>query len=378
MSAPLGAGSRRHAVDYVLPIKSESTGSDDELSEYLNSLHPLVNIIVVDGSRPDVFDARSARWRHVAAHVPPAEEFQFGNGKVNGVLTGLRVATADKVIIADDDVRYDANAIDRTVRLLDSFDLVIPQNYFHPTPWHAQWDTARSLLNRLTPGGDFPGTLALTRQQWLVDDGYDGDVLFENLELIRTVQARGGAVKVARDLYVARRPPHSRHFAHQRIRQAYDSQAQPARLAGELALLPTVIAARHRPLLLAAATTTSLVAAELGRRRANGRAVFPATATLWAPLWVVERALCSWLALGARIAFGGVMYSGNRVTRAAHSVPDLRRTGRRLPAHTRQPGTDQLMSAITERRYRRLAAPAQRNSRTAVLNRSPIDMHQRE
>ena len=30
--------------------------------------------------------------------------------------------------------------------------------------------------------------------------GYDGDVLFENLELIRTVRARGGEEAVALDL----------------------------------------------------------------------------------------------------------------------------------------------------------------------------------
>src|SRR5690606_23374932 len=71
---------------------------------------------------------------------------------------------------------------------------------------------------------------------------------------------------------------------------------------------------------LAAAAVT---VAEVGRRRDGGAAVFPATAALWAPLWLVERGLCSWLALVARLR-GGVRYGGSRLARAA--------TPRREPA----------------------------------------------
>jgi len=68
-------------------------------------------------------------------------------------------------------------------------------------------------------------------------------VLFENLEMERTVRAGGGRVRALHDLYVARRPPSTRHFLGQRVRQAYDSLAQPGRLAAELAILPTVLIA---------------------------------------------------------------------------------------------------------------------------------------
>ncbi len=109
-------------------------------------------------------------------------------------------------------------------------DLVRPQNVFDPLPWHARWDTARMLLNRAF-GSDHPGTLGVRRSFLASIGGYDGDVLFENLELVRTVLAAGGRVVDAPGMYVRRRPPTPARFLEQRPRQAYDDLAQPARLA---------------------------------------------------------------------------------------------------------------------------------------------------
>ena len=316
--------------DYVLPIRSSSTDDDDELTAYLSDLSAHINVIVVDASPLPVFEARARRWNMVT-HVRPIPRFQFLNGKVNGVLSGLDHAGADKVIIADEDVRYDADGLVAMAALLDRYDVVLPQNYFQPAPWHARWDTARSLLNRVAPSGDYPGTLGVRRSPWLVDDGYDGDVLFENLELIRTVVAHGGTKHVARGLYVRRLPPSTAHFAGQRLRQAYDSQAQPLRLAAELAVLPLVVAGLRRRRLggLTVLAATSMAVAECGRRRAGGVRRFPASASLLTPMWLLERGMCSWLAIGTRIVRGGVRYSGGRISRAAHSTRQLRRQAAR-------------------------------------------------
>ena len=122
-----------------------------------------------------------------------------------------------------------------------------------------------------------------------------------------------------------RRPPTVRHFRGQRVRQAYDSFAQPGRLAVELALLPAaaLALARGRPgAPLAAGALATVALAELGRRRAGGTAVFPRDAALWAPLWLVERAVCAWLAVAARLR-GGVPYRDRRLPLAAHSPRQL-------------------------------------------------------
>ena len=56
---------------------------------------------------------------------------------------------------------------------------------------------------------------------------------------------------------------------------------------------------------------------EAGRRHDGGCGVFRARAALWAPVWLLERATCAWLALGTRLAFGGVRYRGIVLRRAA-------------------------------------------------------------
>ncbi len=225
-------------------------------------------------------------------------------------------------MIADDDVRHDPAALEQVVELLSDAEAVVPQNYFVGLPWHARWDTARTLLNRAW-SQDYPGTIAVRRSLLERTGGYDGDVLFENLELLRTVRAAGGRVRWAPDLFVPRLPPSSAHFLGQRVRQAYDSLAQPARLSLELCLAPLGVAAVRR-----VGWTILLVpclVAEWGRRRHGGAAVFPPSTIWFAPAWVAERAVCSWLAVGTRVLRGGVAYRGGRIRRAATPSAVLRR-----------------------------------------------------
>ena len=310
-----------HAATYLLPIKADRPPAD-ELTHYLRAVSASCEVIVVDGSAPPQFEAAHREWSSFALHVAPHPDVSCLNGKVRGVVTGLRLSTAERVVIADDDVRYDTDALDRVIAELDLADVVVPQNYFDPLPWHARWDTARTLLNRAT-GGDFPGTLAVRSS--LLRDGYDGDVLFENLELIRTVEARGGTCRRAPDLHVRRLPPSTRHFLGQRVRQAYDELARPGRCMFWSTLLPvTVLISRWRGRVAAYVmlSVISIAAAESGRRRGGGRRRFPFSATLFAPLWVAERAVCMWLALGLRIG-GGVPYNGGRIVRAATPVRQL-------------------------------------------------------
>ncbi|GAA2210780.1 hypothetical protein GCM10009850_062390 [Nonomuraea monospora] len=323
-------------MDYVLPLRWADDRGLGELTAYLRALGRHVRIIVVDGSPPELFERHAAAWHGLAAHVRPAPDLRFANGKVNGVITGMRLATAEHVVIADDDVRYDEPALARMAALLARADLVRPQNHFARLPWHARWDTARTLLNRGL-GADYPGTLGVRRSFFLRMGGYDGDVLFENLELIRTVRAHGGTELRPLDLYVPRLPPEAARFWSQRVRQAYDDLAQPARLALFLSVLPglawCVLRRRYGP--VAAGACAAVALAELGRRRAGGGRVFPRTASLFAPVWVLERAVCGWLAVGAA-ACGGVPYAGRRLRRAAHSVRWLRRSAHsaRRSAHS--------------------------------------------
>ena len=334
-------------LTYILPIRAAAPCTDGDLADYLRWLAPRAETIVVDGSPPAVFAAHAAAWGDHVRHVRPAADLVTPMGKVGGVLTGVRLASHERLIVADDDVRYDADSLARVAAALRTAHVVRPQNYFSPLPWHARWDTARMLLNRMT-GGDWPGTLAVRRSVLRATGGYDGRVMFENLEMVRTVLAAGGREAVLLDAYVLRRPSTAHQFWSQRVRQAYDELARPGRLAAQLALLPAAaaLAATGRWKTLAAAAATVVGVAELGRRRGRGDRVFPVGASLLAPAWLVERAVCVWLALGARIALGGIPYRGAvlrhaatpmRVLRARHGA--LRQPPATRPPATRPPGS---------------------------------------
>ncbi|MEA2447954.1 MAG: hypothetical protein QOK47_1591 [Actinomycetota bacterium] len=296
------------------------------MSDYLRWLSERVNVLVVDASPAQVFEAHHRAWSKFLAHVPVDPAIDRLNGKVVGVLTGLDLVETDKLVIADDDVRYGEASLTRTIGFLDRFDLVRPQNYFSALPWHATWDTARTLLNR-SFGADYPGTLAVRTKVLKSTGGYDGDVLFENLEMIRTVKALGGTEIAPLDLYVRRLPPGTDHFVGQRVRQAYDEFTLPARLIAFLSVVPLLtLAVRKNAWARVGAAAVGLVGvAEIGRTRAGGRKFFPARASWFAPLWVLERGLCMWLALGRRIFWGGVPYGGRKIRRAANSLRKLKR-----------------------------------------------------
>jgi len=358
-------------VTCVVPLKWDDDGDGAEFTTYLRWLSTQAAVIVVDGSPAPLFAAHSHAWSGFVQHVPP-DARSGHNGKVAGVHTGVRLARTERVVLADDDVRYDAATLATVTGLLEEADLVGPQNVFQPLPWHAAWDTSRSLLNRAFMA-DYPGTFALRRSTFVAMGGYNGDVLFENLELMRTVRAFGGRVVRPLDAYVSRRPPSVARFRAQRVRQAFDDLAQPWRMVTFLVTLPLalVVARRRGPTPIALAATGLVAIAESGRRRAGGRAVFPARTSWFAPLWVAERSSCAWVALG-RLAFcGGVGYAGARLRVAAHTTGWIRRRQEAGPHPLVATGgsePDGIVGAIAEGFQAGAPAPAQGDSRPARVD----------
>ena len=317
-------------VSVVVPIRCEACDGHERLTGALDALRGAgVDVIVADGS-PSTTLARHRRIFAGLRHIP-VEPRPGSNGKVAGVHAGVYAAMNERVVLADDDVLYDRATLTELSRRLDDADVVVPQNVFaDPRRWHTIWDTGRILINRAF-GHDYGGTMAVRRSAFVGVGGYDDAALFENLELVRTIGAGGGRVRWADDLYVPRIPPDVGTFLRQRVRQAYDDLAQPPRLIAEASILPLSVwlASRHRRA-IAALALGAIASAEIGRRRAGARDAFPAIASIVAPLWVVERAICVWLAIGARIFRGGVRYRGGRLRKAASSRRALARRGRRL------------------------------------------------
>jgi glycosyl transferase family 21 len=307
------------AISYVVPLSAPVGADLHDLWEYLAGLCELVDdVIVVDNSDARAYAAHERDMPGSARHL--RQDGASANGKVANVVTGLHRARHEMVVVADDDVRWSQAGLAAARARFESSDIVRPQNYFRPVVWHACFDTARTLLARLA-GGDWPGTLVVRRSVFERAGGeYRGDVLFENLEMVRTLKAAGAREDNAPDLYVARRPPTFAHFRGQQVRQAYDEFARPGRLAASLAVAPAFLvgldSGRRHLLLLAALLVVGL--AGLGRWIHGGRRYFPAAAVGMAPLWLLWRSACSWVALGARLR-GGVRYRDTRLRVAATS-----------------------------------------------------------
>jgi hypothetical protein len=313
--------SKQPAATYVLPIRWERSGYERDVAGYLASLS-IAEIIIVDGSPADAFDRLRDALPDRIRHVRPDPLLHGLNGKVRGVLTGIRLATYERIVIADDDVRYNNNALRAVLVRLDDAEVVRPQNYFDPAPWHAVFDGSRCLINRMLDG-DWPGTLAIRKSA--LPNGYNADVLFENLELVRTIRAAGGRECVARGLFVRRLPPTSQHYWSQRIRQAYDEFARPARLAVALTIAPLLVISLllRAPAIAGAIAILAIMLAFAGWLREGAWRYFSPWSVIAAPLWICERGICAWIAVYRRVVCGGISYAGNVIRDAATPAEHL-------------------------------------------------------
>jgi hypothetical protein len=326
---------------YLLPFRRSTflAPQTAELREYVAILGQTgCEVIVVDGSPPDVFAQHHRIWADISRHEPVDRRYKFLNDKVNGVYTGVARTTNDKIILADDDIRYTKIDIEKTCALLDDFEVVRPQNYLRwidrsagdgennapsapgltsskgllDRPW-AKMEAARMLINRATlPNADYPGTCAFRRETFVRAGEYDGDVLFDNEELIRHFARRGARICYANDFFIAKLPPTFRKWLEQRPRQAYEDFGLRFKTVLFASLLPIAVAiVLFDPQWLSILLLSILVAFG-GWLRGDARKYFPFHVCLFAPLWICERTLSTWWAFYWWFARGGYPF-GDRV-----------------------------------------------------------------
>ncbi|HEV8614182.1 MAG TPA: glycosyltransferase [Methylomirabilota bacterium] len=309
---------------YLLPIRRVRADAAEtaEFAAYFDELRRAgCEVLVIDGSPAPVFAAHARAWRGRCRHVTVDERYRYLNGKVNGIHTGIDLAGHERVIIADDDIRYTAADVERMCALLDRHECVRPQNYLAPRPWWARMEAARMLMNRgVLRAGDYPGTQGVRLSAMRRVGHYDGDVLFDNEELVRHFAACDADVGYARDFFIAKRPPTFAKWVEQRPRQAYEDFGIPAKTALFLGLLPAVLGVAMLGGAAAALAFVALVAVVAvtlaGRGRSGGAAAFvPASIALWAPAWVLERALSTWWAVYWRLCHGGYPFGGRLLSR---------------------------------------------------------------
>ena len=124
---------RQHVdCSFIVPIRRVKLDPFEvrQLAEYFKLLRLAgCEVLIVDGSPRPVFEAHKRYWQGFSRHVAPDPKYTYLNGKVNGVHTGVDLASCERIILADDDIRYGAG-------------------FIAPLPWWARLETARILINR--------------------------------------------------------------------------------------------------------------------------------------------------------------------------------------------------------------------------------------
>lgn len=307
---------------YLLPIRRVRV-DDVEAAEFASYFETLARagceVLVVDGSPPEVFAKHGRIWRGLCRHVAVNPKYKYLNGKVNGVHTGVDLASCERIILADDDIRYTGADVARARELLTQHEMVRPQNYLRPLPFWARTEAARMLVNRgVLHTGDYPGTCAFRRSTCLRVGHYDGDVLFDNEEIVRHFVLKGADVCFALDLFILKRPPTFKKWIEQRPRQAYEDFVMRGKTALFISLVPLAallglfVGARATLGFVFVVSICAMLCALRGMWRNQAYKFFPASTIFYAPLWILERALSVYWALYWRTARGGYPF-GDRL-----------------------------------------------------------------
>lgn len=275
-------------------------------------------VLVVDGSPSEVFAEHAREWQNVCRHEPLDPQYEYLNGKVNGIHTGVALAAHDSIILADDDIRYAPDDVRRMAELLQTRDMVRPQNYFRPLPFWARTEAARMLINRaFIREGDYSGTLGITRGAMLRVGHYDGDVLFDNEEIVKHFQIKGANICYARDFFLLKLPPTFEKWIEQRPRQAYEDFVMRTKTfffaAVPLVLTLTLLKSGWQTTLIFAGLISlgAIVSAALGLNNGADK-FFPPHITFYAPLWIAERCFSTYWAFYWYLTRGGYPF-GDKV-----------------------------------------------------------------
>lgn len=283
------------------------------LADYFKSLRLAgCEVLIVDGSPKPIFEEHQKAWQGFSRHVAPDPKYTYLNGKVNGVHTGVDLASCERIILADDDIRYRGADVKRMCKLLDTFEMVRPQNFVAPLPWWARLETARILINRgVLRAGDYPGTCGFRRSTMRRVGQYDGDVLFDNEEIVRHFAINGVDINYALDFFILKRPPTFTKWLEQRPRQAYEDFVMRFKTAFFLSVVPVLLGlaslvnVRTALLFLAVVSLMSVLVSSRGMLRNAAYRFFPVSSPLFAPLWIFERSLSIYWALYWWARYGG-------------------------------------------------------------------------
>lgn len=287
---------------YVIALeRSEGAASDlASLAGYLSNLGVIgCEVIVVDGSPREIFEENRRVLRWVARHITPRMAHRHPPG-IDPVAAAIDFAAHEKVIVADEAVRYTACDVDHLCDLLDLHEVVVPQDYLDPLPWWGGIEAGRMLVHRgiepIGDGGTFGFRKSAVRGLRAIDVQSEGAE-----EPLRRLGMRGAEVFAAHDVFVRREPPQLNEWLRERARTADAELSMPVRSAIFFGLIPmALLLAMLGGFGIAGGYASAIALASLVlalRGRSGAGAFFPLRACLYAPVWVLERSISVYWAL---------------------------------------------------------------------------------
>lgn len=289
---------------YLIAIRRDHEPAGDlrDLASYLSTLAVAgCEVIVVDGSPSCLFESNSRTLRWVARHVAARPRHRNFCGGIDLVRAAVDLSNSEKIIVADENVRYSTEAIDTICTLLDTHEVVEPQDYFEPLPWWSGIEAGRMLVHRgVEPLPDHGATFGLRKSSVRglrgIDVGWwNGD------DPVRRLASLGAEVFSACEVFVRRLPPAFTAWLSERPKQADDDFAMPAKTAFFLALLPVAaLLAAFGGIRLTGGYAGAIVFGSVAlaiRGRGGAAPFFPLRACLCAPLWMAERSISVYWAL---------------------------------------------------------------------------------
>ena len=288
---------------YVVVVDYSTVPADElrDLANYLSTVGVAgCDVVVLDASPRLQFDLNARILRWVGRHVAVRPEHRTPSGSLDLVRSAAALAACEKVIVAEQDVRYTPDAIGQICDLLEMHEVVEPQDYLDPLPWWGGIEAGRMLVHRgIEPQPDHGATLGFRRSAVnSLRNLTTGEVLDDQG---RRLAAAGAEVYAAANVFVRRRPGALNEWLTQRPRYAGDDFGLPFKSAFFFSIAPLLLilgvlggiqlAGAYASVIAFAAVCLAL------RGRAGAAPYFPLRACLFAPLWVFERSVSVYWAL---------------------------------------------------------------------------------
>lgn len=292
---------------YVVVVDSATCPADElrDLANYLSTVGVAgCDVVVLDASPRLQFDLNARILRWVGRHVAVRSEHRTPSGSIDFVRSAATLAACEKVIVAEQDVRYTPDAIGQICDLLEMHEVVEPQDYLDPLPWWGGIEAGRILVHRgIEPQPDHGATLGFRRTAVnSLRNLTTGEVLDDQG---RRLAAAGAEVYPATNVFVRRRPAALDEWLAQRPRYAGDDFGLPFKSAFFFSMVPLLLILGVLGGIQLAGAYASVIAFSSVclalRGRAGAGLYFPLRACLFAPLWIFERSVSVYWALYRRL-----------------------------------------------------------------------------